>query len=69
MNIEGPDISAAVYNLLQHSQSTTAPVERSLFILRKLLAKDRNFREQNLKQYMILHFNSCDWQLQSWLLI
>ena len=50
INMVRPDISPAVYSLLQYSQHTTASVERSFSLLRKLLAKDRNFRVKNVKQ-------------------
>ena len=33
-------------------------------MLQKLLAKQRKFNVKNLKQYMILHFNSCIWWLE-----
>ena len=56
-----PHISQAIYSLLQHSQPTTVSVERSFSMLQTLLAKDRNFKVENVKQYMILHFNSCTW--------
>ena len=59
MNMEGPNISPAVSSLLSHSQCTTASGERSFSMLQKLLAKDRNFKVDNIKQYMTIHFNSC----------
>ena len=52
MSTERSDISPAVYSLLQHCQPTSAFVERSFCLLRKLLAKDRNFRVEKCK---ILH--------------
>ena len=58
MNMERPNILSDVYSLLQHSQPTIAFVERSFSMLQKLLAKDRNFKVKNVKQYMILDFNS-----------
>ena len=61
MSMARSDISPAVYSLLQHSQPTSASVERSFSMLKKLLAKDRNFSVQNVKHYMILHYNSCMW--------
>jgi len=30
---------------------------------KKLLAKDRNFKAENVQHYMILHFNSSTWWL------
>ena len=44
MNMERPDISHAVYTLLQHSKPTIAFVEGSFSMRRKLLAKDRKLR-------------------------
>ena len=61
INKQGSNISPAVCSLLYHSQPTTAFVERSFSMLRKLLAEDRNFKVENVKQYMILHINSCTW--------
>ena len=49
--MERPDVSLAVYNLYQYSQPTTASVERSFSMLRKLLAKARNFKVENVKQH------------------
>ena len=59
MSMERPDISPGFCSLLQRSQITTVSAERSFSILRKLPAKDRNFKVQNEKQLMTLHFNSC----------
>ena len=53
MTLETADISSTVYSLLYHSQPTTASVERNFSMLRKQLAKDRNFKAENVKQYMI----------------
>ena len=61
MNKERPNISPAVYSLLQYSQLTTACVKGRFSMLQKPLAKDRNFKVEIIKQYMILHFNSCTW--------
>ena len=55
------DISPAVYHMLQNSQPTSASVERSFSMLKKLLAKDRNFTAKNVQHYMILHFNASSW--------
>ena len=57
-NMERQDISTAVYHILQNSQPTSASVERSFSMLKKLLAKDRNFKAKNVRHYMILHFNA-----------
>jgi len=61
MSVERSDISPAVYSLLQHCQPTSASVKRSFSMLRKILAKDRSFAIENLKYYVILHFNACVW--------
>jgi len=63
INMERQDISPAVYSLLQNSQPTTASVQRSFSMLKKLLAKDRHFKAENVHHYMILHFNSSTWWL------
>ena len=54
INMERQDISPAVYPMLQNSQPTSASVERSFSMLKKLLAKDRNFKAENVQRYMIL---------------
>ena len=57
INMERQNTSPAVYHILQNSQTTSASAERSFFILKKLLALDRNFQVENVRHYMILHFN------------
>ena len=61
INLEKQDISPAVYHMLQNSQPTSASVERSFSMLKKQLAKDRNFKAENVRPYMILHFNASIW--------
>ena len=61
INMERQDILPAVYHMLQISQPTSASVERSFSMLKKLLAKDRNFKVENVRHYMILHFNASTW--------
>ena len=61
INMERQDISPAVYHMLQNSQPTSASVERSFSMLKKLLAKDKNFKVENVRHYMILHFNTFTW--------
>ena len=51
------EVAPAVYGLLQRCQPTTAAVERSFSMLKKLLAKDRNFLPKNVKHYMCVHYN------------
>ena len=55
MTIKRSDISLVVYSLLQHSLTTTASVVKSFFMLRKLKAKDRNFKIENIQQNIILY--------------
>ena len=57
VDMERQDISPTVYHMLQNSQPTSASVERSFSMLKKLLAKDRNFKVENVRHYMILLFN------------
>ena len=61
INMERQNISPAVYHMLQNSLSTSASVERSFFMLKKLFAKGRNFKAENVRHYMILHFNASTW--------
>ena len=61
INMERQDISPAVYHMLQNCQTSSASAERSFFMLKKLLAKDRNFKVENVRHYMILHFNASTW--------
>ena len=61
INMKRQDISQAVYLMLQNSQPTSTSVERSFSMLKKLLAKDRNFKVENVRHYMILHFNASTW--------
>ena len=58
INMESQDISPAVYHMLQNSQPTSASVERSFSMLKKLLAKDKIFKVENVRHYMILHFSA-----------
>ena len=48
INMKRQDISSPVYHTLQNSQPTSASVERSYSMLKKLLAKDRNFKVKNV---------------------
>ena len=61
INMERQDISPAVYHMLQNSQPTSAFIERSFSMLKKLLAKDKNSKAENVRHYMILHFNASTW--------
>ena len=48
INMEWQDISPAVYHVFQNSQPISASVEKSFSMLKKLLAKDRNFKVENV---------------------
>ena len=61
INMERQEISPAVYHMLQNSQPTSASVERSFSMSKKLLAQNRNFKVENVRHYMILHFNASTW--------
>ena len=61
INMERQDISPAVYHMLQNSQLTSASVERSFSMLKKLLAKDRNVKVENMRNYIIMHVNASTW--------
>ena len=61
INLERQYISPAAYSLLRNSQPTSACVGRSFSMPKKLLAKDRNFKAEKVKHYMILHFNFSTW--------
>ena len=51
------DIEPVLYAKLQKCQPTSASVERSFSMLNKLLAKDRNFLNENVSKYLVLHYN------------
>ena len=53
INMERQDISPAVYDMLQNSQPTFASVERSFSMLKNLLAKDKNFKVENVRHYIL----------------
>ena len=48
------------FNIVSQS---SASVERRFSMLRKILDKERNFWIENVKYYLILHFNACMWQM------
>ena len=54
-------IEPTSYSLLQKTQPTSAAVERSFFMLSKLLRKDRNFDVKNVKKCMMLYYNKKSW--------
>lgn len=57
INNTNNDLSPRAKNLLKKIPSTSVAVERSFSMLGKLLAKDRNFTSDNVKNYMIGYFN------------
>ena len=62
-------ISPSQYPLLQNCQASSASVERSFSKLKKLLVKDRTFKDNNIKKYFIVYYNknqesSCDWMFK-----
>ena len=59
MTAERPDIAPATYAKLLNCQPTSAAVERIFSMLNKMLAKDKNFNPQNVKNCITLHYNSC----------
>ena len=61
INMERQDISPAVYHMLQIFQLTSTFVKRTFSLLKKLLTKDKNFKVENVRHYMILHFNTSTW--------
>ena len=57
INCTNLTIDPTSYALLQKAQPTSAAVERSFPMLNKLLRKDRNFDDKNVKKYMMLYYN------------
>ena len=56
MNMERLDISQAIYGLLQHLQPASSSVERSFFMLQKLLVKDQSLRSKIELDYFTFQF-------------
>ena len=52
------DIAPSLYASLQQCTSTSVSAERSFSILKKLLAKDRNFCDNKVEKYLIKLYNS-----------
>ena len=52
------DVVTSLYVRLQQCTATSVSVERSFSILKKLLAKDRNFSDDNVEKYLIKLYNS-----------
>ena len=53
------DNSQRLYSLLSNSQAISASVKRSFSILGKLLARDRNFKDDNVRHYLMLKYNTA----------
>lgn len=53
------EISPNSYVLLRNCQCTTLAVERSFSLLKKMLTKERNFKAENIRKYLILYHNSA----------
>ena len=58
INCTNLTIDPTSYALLQKAQPTVAAVERSFFMLSKILRKDRNFDVKNVKKYMMLYYST-----------
>src|SRR5690606_19725045 len=54
------DIEPSHYLLLQECQAISVSVERSFSKFKKLLAKDRQFNDANIVQYLMLHIRVLD---------
>ena len=61
INMERQDISPAVYHMFQNFQPTSTSVKKSFSMLKKPLAKNRDFKVENVRHYMILHFHAFTW--------
>jgi len=53
------DIAPTQYHLIQKCQASSASVERSFSMLKKLLAKDRPFNYGNIHKYFCVYYNSA----------
>ena len=58
VNANRPEISPHLYTLLMNCQCTSSSVERSFSMLKKLLTKQRNFKDENIRKYIILYYNA-----------
>ena len=57
INCTNLTIDSTGYALLRKAQPTSAAVERSFFMLSKLLKKHRNFDVKKVKKYIMLYYN------------
>ena len=58
VGIKRLDICPTTYAKLLDCQPMSASAERSLSMLNKMLAKYRNFNPDNVRTYILLHYNS-----------
>ena len=59
--MERQNISPVAHSLLRNSQRATVSAERNFFMLKKLLAKNKNFKGENVTHYMVLHDKFSTW--------
>jgi len=57
VNLRKDGVSPATYAQIQNCQPTSASVERSFSMLRKLLRKDRSFLPENVEKYLSSYYN------------
>ena len=58
MLLRRKEVSPTLYASLQQCTATSVCVERSFSILKKLIAKDRNFKDENIEKYIIKVYNA-----------
>jgi hypothetical protein len=58
LNCTREEISPHAYVLLSNCQCTSASVERSFSLLKKILTKERNFNRENVRRYIVVYYNS-----------
>ena len=58
MEMQNENISPTEYDLLQSCQPTSAAVERSFSIAKNLLRINRQFKIENIEDYLLLNFNN-----------
>ena len=57
VKLQKDGVSPATYAQIQNCQPTSASVERSFSMLRKLLRKDRPFLPENVEKYLSFYYN------------
>ena len=58
VNCSRPETKPRLYILLHNYQYTSSAVERSFSLLRKLLTRQRNLHNENIRKYIIILYNS-----------